>query len=323
MTVRVGTRGSALAVAQAGDIAERLRAVMDDAVELVTISSEGDTNRASLSEIGGTGVFAAALREALLAGRCDVVVHSLKDLPTLPHPGLTVAAVPEREDARDALCSQGTNLAELRTGARVGTGSPRRAAQLRRARPDLDVVDIRGNVDTRLGRVSSGDLDAVVLSLAGLRRLGREDEVSEVFELDEWPTAPGQGALAIEVRNEDAAHLRPPFPEASPLGAAVSSLTDTRAEQSAHAERSVLRGLEAGCTAPIGVSAVVASDHIVVTGVVYAPDGGSSIEQMKTVDFDPSDLSTLHGAADRAGREVVTALLDRGAADLVPVGAIS
>ncbi|HEY5320760.1 MAG TPA: hydroxymethylbilane synthase, partial [Galbitalea sp.] len=196
---RIGTRGSALALAQTRTVAAALTKT-GLTVELVTVTTAGDTSTASLASLGGTGVFASALRDALLDGRCDAIVHSLKDLPTQPHPGLVVAAIPKREDARDALCARdGLTLDTLPAGARVGTGSPRRRAQLLSRRGDLEVVDIRGNVDTRLGRVGV-DLDAVILAAAGLSRLGRLDAVTEFLDIDSWPTAPGQGAVAIEVR---------------------------------------------------------------------------------------------------------------------------
>jgi hydroxymethylbilane synthase len=192
--MRLGTRGSALALAQATPVAEKLGA------ELVVIRTEGDASTAPLADLGGTGVFATALRTALLAGEVDVVVHSYKDLPTQPAEGLTIAAVPKRADARDALCAaDGLTLDTLPAGARVGTGSPRRRAQLLSRRRDLEVVDIRGNVDSRLARVGT-DLDAVVLAAAGLERLGRVDAVTEFLGIDGWPTAPAQGALAVEVR---------------------------------------------------------------------------------------------------------------------------
>ncbi len=201
--IRVGTRASALAMAQTTQVAERLAKAAKAEIELVPVTTEGDTSRASLASLGGTGVFATALREALLRGECDVVVHSLKDLPTAEHQGLRLGAVPKRADARDALCARdGLTLATLPEGARVGTGSPRRIAQLRAARPDVVAVDIRGNVDTRLGKVESGELDAVILAAAGLGRLGRADAATELLPLDDWPTAAGQGALAIEVRRE-------------------------------------------------------------------------------------------------------------------------
>jgi hydroxymethylbilane synthase len=203
--IRLGTRASALATTQSGLVARRLEELTGRPVELVRIRTEGDVRTGSLASLGGTGVFVTALREALLDGRCDVAVHSLKDLPTTPAPDLTFVT-PEREDPRDALCARdGLTLATLPRGGRVGTGSPRRAAQIRAARPDLDVVDIRGNVGTRLDRAlgPDADLDAVVLAYAGLARLGRTEVISEVLDVDVVAPAPGQGALAVEVRTAD------------------------------------------------------------------------------------------------------------------------
>ena len=217
MTLRIGTRASTLARAQAGAVAELLGA------ELVLIVSEGDTSSASLASLGGTGVFATALRDALRAGEVDAVVHSFKDLPTAPAAGLAIAAVPERADARDALCARdGVDLAGLPDGARVGTGSPRRRAQLAALRPDLELVDIRGNIDSRLDRLATADparaLDAVVLAAAGLDRIGRLAAVSELLPLEDWPTAPGQGALAIETRAGDERLVARARPRRNPAG---------------------------------------------------------------------------------------------------------
>ncbi|HEY0215040.1 MAG TPA: hydroxymethylbilane synthase, partial [Cellulomonas sp.] len=208
-TVRVGTRASTLALTQTGHVADALTRLGAGDHELVRVRTDGDRLTGSLATLGGTGVFVAALRDALLDGRCDVAVHSFKDLPTAPAPGLVVAAVPPREDPRDALCArEGWTLATLPEGARVGTGSPRRAAQLLAVRPDLHVVDIRGNVDTRLHRIDD-DLDAVVLAGAGLARLGRLDAVTEALPTDVMAPAPAQGALAVEVRAADAAPITP------------------------------------------------------------------------------------------------------------------
>ena len=212
--------------------------------------TEGDVSRASLSEIGGTGVFASALRDALRAGEIDLAVHSLKDLPTAPEPGLVVAAVPEREDPRDVLVARdGLTLAELPAGSVVGTGSPRRAAQLAEARPDLLVRDIRGNVDTRIGLVRSGELDAVVLARAGLARLGRLGEATDVLPLGTMLPAPGQGALAVECAEADS--------ELRTLLADCLEHPPTRA--AVDAERAVLARLEAGCTAPVAALATTTS----------------------------------------------------------------
>lgn len=265
--LRVGTRGSQLALTQTSAASRAVAAAGGLTPELVTIRTEGDVLTGPLSQMGGTGVFATALRAALLAGSVDLAVHSLKDLPTAPVPGLEVAAVPEREDPRDALCARdGLTLAELPAGARVGTGSPRRAAQMRAARPDLEIVDIRGNVGTRLGRVAPGDLDAVVLAAAGLRRLGREDAVSELIDPSVMLPAPGQGALALECRSADAAGD-------APLAAGLAAVDHLGTRLAVTAERSLLTRLEAGCAAPVGTLGRVEGDGIVLDAVVADPDG--------------------------------------------------
>ena len=297
MTLRIGTRASALAVAQSGVVAQQLGG------ELVTITSEGDTSTESLASLGGTGVFAKALRVALRAGEVDAVVHSYKDLPTAPESGLVIAAVPRRADARDALCARdGLTLETLPDGAKVGTGSPRRRAQLAALRPDLVLVDIRGNVDTRLGRLTDADpdraLDAVVLAAAGLERLGRLDEATQLLSLDTWPTAAAQGALAVEVRTGDEK---------------IARRIDHRPSRvAAEAERGVLAHLEAGCAAPIGAHAFFEDDLVFLTARVYSPDGSASLTSSHASVDDP-DV-----AADLAQR-VSAELLAQGAADLAPV----
>lgn len=300
MTLRIGTRGSALAIAQASTIASRLDA------ELVTISSEGDRSTASLATLGGTGVFATALREALRAGEVDVLVHSHKDLPTAQPEDLAIAAVPKRADARDALCARdGFTLQTLPEGAKVGTGSPRRRAQLAAARPDLELVDIRGNVDTRLGRVSHEDperaLDAVVLAAAGLDRLGRLDAATELLPLGDWPTAPGQGALAIETRRGEEKL-------AARLDHRPSRLT-------ADAERGVLARLEAGCAAPIGAHAFLEDGLLFLSARVYRHDGTAQLTSSHALYADDSTSP----AEEVAGR-VADELLALGAADLASLG---
>lgn len=300
MTLRLGTRGSALALAQAGAVAQRLGA------ELVVIESEGDRTSAPLADLGGAGVFAAALREALLAGEVDAVVHSYKDLPTTPLDGLTVAAVPKRADARDVVCAAGGHdLDKLPAGARVGTGSPRRRAQLLRRRPDLDVVDIRGNIDTRLGRVGADDperrLDAVVLAAAGLDRLGRTDAVTEWLSLTSWPTAPAQGALAVETRTGDAK--------------TVAKLEHKPSRLAAEAERGVLARLEAGCAAPLGASALFEDGLLFLSARVYSLDGSEHLTSSHALY--PED--SRDPAGELAAR-VADELLDAGAADLAPLG---
>ena len=312
-TLRVGTRASALAVAQSTTIAERLAEATGHDVELVRVHTEGDRTQAtgeSLS-LGGTGVFASALRAALLADECDVLVHSLKDLPTASHQGLVIGAIPGRADARDALCARdGLTLETLPQGARVGTGSPRRVAQLLSARPDLEVVPIRGNVDTRLRRVTD-DLDAVVLSAAGLGRLGRLDQVTDYLGLGPWPSAPGQGALAVEVREGD------PDPD---LARALRAVDHRETRLVVTAERQVLAALEAGCSAPIGATAVVDAGLLLLSATVYQPDGGAHVSASHAVSLEGGSLADqLVDVHEVAGR-VVTELLELGAADLAPLG---
>ncbi|MHA7281621.1 hydroxymethylbilane synthase [Arthrobacter sp. TMS2-4] len=309
--IRVGTRGSALAMTQTTTVAERVSDLACLPYELVRVRTEGDILKGSLSQIGGTGVFVAALRDALLQDRCDLAVHSLKDLPTLPAPGLTVASVPEREDVRDALCARdGLTLATLPDGARVGTGSPRRAAQLRSARPGLEVVDIRGNVDTRLGRVAGlvpgapGDLDAVVLAAAGLRRLGREAAITELIDPDVMLPAAGQGALAIECRER----------EATPgVREALAAYDHLPTRLAVTAERAVLLQLEAGCSAPIGALARLQGDILSLEAVVCSTDGRSMIRLTR------SAPATDAVAAAQLGLELAEELLAAGAADVAPL----
>ncbi|WP_308202068.1 hydroxymethylbilane synthase [Rathayibacter rubneri] len=333
MSIRVGTRASALAVAQTRMTAGRMAAAAGVPVELVRIESDGDRMTGSLASLGGTGVFVSALRDALLAGRCDAIVHSLKDLPTAPVEGLVLGAVPEREDPRDALCARdGRTLATLPAGARVGTGSPRRRAALLAARPDLEIVDIRGNIDTRLRRVTEeGDsaLDAIVLAVSGLSRLGRTEAITELLDFDVSPHAPGQGALAIEVRDEE------PSDE---LRAALAAVEHTPTRAAITAERSLLAALEAGCAAPIGATASTAGDEVVLRGVVFATDGSASLvrEVRERVgngsigggrhSADPQyggrELPVVE-AAFHCGSLLADALLGAGAADLAPLGAPS
>lgn len=321
--LRLGTRRSALATAQSQQVADALAAAAGRPVELVPITSEGDVSRASLSQLGGQGVFATRLREALVAGECDVLVHSLKDLPTAPAPGLVIAATPPRADARDvAITRDGTALHELRAGATVGTGSPRRRAQLAIRNPRLDVQDIRGNVDSRLGRVRSGTSHAVILAAAGLARLGGlpDDLYGEPLGLAEWPTAPGQGALAVEIRTDAAADLR----------AAVVSLDDAPTRVAVTAERAILAALEAGCHAPVGVHATLTDRMLHVHAVVYAHDGSRRISIDRTVRMDGGYAGEAGGSngavaagdddpivrAESAGRDIAREMLERGAAEL-------
>ena len=309
-TIRVGTRASALAMAQTRQIAERIAKAAKADIELVPVTTQGDTSRASLASIGGMGVFAAALREALLRGECDLVVHSLKDLPTAEHEGLRLGAVPKRADARDALCARdGLTLETLPEGARIGTGSPRRIAQLRAARPDLTAVDIRGNVDTRLGKVETGELDAVILAAAGLGRLGRTDAITELLPLEEWPTAPGQGALAIEVRRERGGR---------DLERALEAIDHGTTRATVLGERLVLAGLEAGCAAPVGATSFIEDELLFLTASVYSADGTRRLTSSHAATPESRSAADLADAArDVAGR-VVAELLGNGAAELAP-----
>jgi hydroxymethylbilane synthase len=314
--IRVGTRGSALAMAQTTAVANRIQAATGTDVEIIPITTHGDVSRESLSSLGGTGVFASALREALLNDECDVVVHSLKDLPTDPYAGLVIGATPKRADARDVLCARdGYTLATLPEGAKVGTGSPRRAAQLREMRPDLEIVDIRGNVGTRLALVTDETLHAVVLAAAGLGRLGLlENVATDYLELSDWPTAPGQGALAIEVREGKSDRL---------LSKALAVLNHATTQATVTAERHVLARLEAGCAAPIGATAVIDDGLLFLTATVYSPDGTRRItashaatpESHSTVDLRDAALDV----AERAARE----LLAGGAAEFAPLSVTS
>ena len=230
------------------------------AVEIVGVTTMGDVSRAQLTQIGGTGVFVSALREALLGGEVDLAVHSLKDLPSGPAAGIALAAVPPRDDPRDALVARdGAKLADLPPGASIGTGSPRRAAQLLALRGDLRCVPIRGNAGTRLAKVTDGELDAVVLAYAGLARLGLLGAVTQVFEPDEMLPAPGQGALAVECRAAEPG-----------LVALLETVTDPVSVAAVTAERSLLAALEAGCSAPIGAYAA-GTDTVADAGCRHQP----------------------------------------------------
>ncbi|MET7715038.1 hydroxymethylbilane synthase [Streptomyces sp. NPDC005407] len=309
--LRLGTRRSALAMAQSGQVAQAVRQLTGRAVELVEITTYGDTSREALAQIGGTGVFVTALRDALLRDEVDFAVHSLKDLPTGQPVDLTLAAVPPREDPRDALVARdGLTFAELPSGARIGTGSPRRMAQLnayaRSHGMAIETVPIRGNVDTRIGYVRSGELDAVVLAAAGLNRLGRTDEVTDFLSVDFVLPAPGQGALAIECAAVNA-----------DLAAALAELDDPETRAAVTAERSLLAALEAGCSAPVGALADLLADGQVVTemrlrGVVGTTDG-STLVQLSTT----GPVPTSHGDAIALGRELASEMLAKGAAGLM------
>jgi len=297
--LRVGTRGSALALAQSGLVADRIADIAGCGVELVRIRTEGDVNAGPLASIGGTGVFVTGVRAALIDGSVDLVVHSYKDLPTAAAESVAVAAVPVRESPFDALCARnGLTLDELPTGSTVGTGSPRRAAQLLIHRPDLRVASIRGNVDTRLAMVTGGRLDAVVLAVAGLRRLGRQDAISQILGADLMLPAPAQGALAVECRAGEGAW----FAEAA------RALDDPATRAAVLAERVLLRDLGAGCSAPVGAYAQVDDGALTLRAVVLAGDGGAEFRVLRA------------GSPDRAaelGADAAAELLAQGAGSLL------
>jgi hydroxymethylbilane synthase len=293
---RLGTRKSLMATTQAQRVADALSQVTGHAVDLVGVTTEGDVSTAQLAQIGGTGVFVNALRQRLLSGEVDFAVHSLKDLPTAPADGIALAAVPARDDPRDALCGP-AKLVELPQGARVGTGSPRRVAQLLAARPDLKVVGIRGNADTRLRKVAAGEVAAVVLAYAGLVRIERLDAVAEVLDPAVMLPAPGQGALAVECRADRA-----------DLVALLGKLDDRAARAAVTAERAVLAALEAGCSAPVGAYAVEEFHKLHLTAAVVSYDGARQVRLSE---------SGHPEQAEELGRGLAARLLDQGADHLM------
>lgn len=311
----LGTRGSALALTQSGMAGEQVAVAGGIELELRTVKTEGDVLTGPLSQMGGTGVFAATIRTRLLEGEVDLAVHSLKDLPTAPCPGLVVAGIPEREDPRDALIARdGLTLDQLPAGARIGTGSPRRAAQLRLLRPDIEIVDIRGNVGTRLARVKglesygvetslSGDCDAVVLAASGLRRLGFEETVTEYLDPARMLPAAGQGALALEVRQSD-------LEEGTELTRAVAAVDHFETRLAVLAERALLARLEAGCAAPVGTYARIIEGELVLDAVVANPDGSESLCHQAASDELSAETALL------LGQRVADELLKMGAARL-------
>jgi len=305
LTIKIGTRGSLLARTQSGVIRDQLIAAGHPA-ELVIVTTAGDLSAAPVEQIG-IGVFTTAIRNALHAGEIDVAVHSYKDLPTAPDPVLRIAAVPPREDSRDALVASGGRvLGELPAGSTVGTSAPRRVAQLNALGLGLEIRPLRGNLDSRLGKVASGELDAVVVARAGLVRIGRADEVTEAFDPVVLLPAPAQGALAVECRSDDAE-----------LVSILAELDDAPTRAAVDAERAVLAALEAGCTAPVGAIAEVVESidddgriftELSLRAAVAAEDGSEVIR------------SSVVGPVDNAvalGRELAAELLDRGAAEVM------
>ncbi|WP_433699560.1 hydroxymethylbilane synthase [Nocardiopsis sp. CA-288880] len=304
---KLGTRRSTMATSQSRMVADAITERTGQAIELELITSFGDVTKAHLTQLGGTGVFVNALRDELLAGTIDFAVHSLKDLPTAPADGLVLAAVPERDDPRDALCARdGLAFADLPAGARVGTGSPRRVAQLAALRPDLTYLPIRGNAETRLGKVASGELDAVVLAYAGLGRVGRMDGVTDVFEPERMLPAPGQGALAVECsaerRDGDLAYL--------------ATVDHPATRVAVVAERTVLSELEAGCAAPVGAYAEydAGAGTLRLRAAVVSTDGTASVRGERTADLaSTGDLA----AATALGRDLARSMIGEGADRIV------
>ncbi|MEU7142504.1 hydroxymethylbilane synthase [Nocardia sp. NPDC046473] len=304
---RIGTRGSLLALTQSGTIRDALVAAGHEA-ELVVVKTLGDLSSEPVQQIG-VGVFTSALRDELAAGNIDIAVHSYKDLPTAQDPRFTIAAIPPRQDPRDALVARdGLVLGELPAGAKVGTSAPRRASQLRALGLGLDIVPLRGNLDTRLRKVSDGHLDAVVVARAGLARIGRLDAVTEALEPVQMLPAPGQGALAVECRCDD-----------TELIEALTALDDAATRASIIAERALLAELEAGCTAPIGALAEVVEsidedgrifDELSLRGCAAAVDGSDVVR---------ASVVGAPANADELGRALARELLDMGARELLSV----
>ncbi|GAB3856644.1 hydroxymethylbilane synthase [Nocardioides maradonensis] len=312
MTLRIGTRASRLATTQSRQVASAITYVTGVETELVEIATDGDRSQAAGTPLVGassTGVFVSALREALLAGEVDVAVHSLKDLPTYPEQGIALAAIPRREDPRDVIVARdGLTLGELPVGSVVGTGSPRRVAQLKALGLGLDVRPMRGNVDTRIGKVTSGEYDAVVLARAGLARLGRAAEATEALDPLQMLPAPGQGALAIECRADDAATL-----------ALLAKLDDAATRAAVTAERQTLATLEGGCSAPIGALAdVVEGDsgpELWLRAVVLSEDGTLAVRTSGSTPLG-DEPAAWSEAAIRLGERIATEMLDDGAREL-------
>lgn len=295
--IRLGTRASKLAMWQSNWVKSQLEQ-LGHSVQLVQIKTEGDVTAGPLAQIGGQGLFTKRLQVALLENQIDLAVHSLKDLPTEDHPDLTIAAVPVREDTADALVSNRfSSLADLPDHSIVGTGSVRRAAQLKHLRPDLDIRDIRGNVDTRLRKLDDGDFDAIVLAVAGLRRLGFNDRIAQAFQPDKLMPAVGQGALGLETRRADEATV-----------SAVRSLNHSDSYHRAIAERALLKALFAGCLAPVGASTAVSAcdgnSNLMLTGVVLSTDGTERMQSTQTMPL---------ARSIELGQAVARLLMDQGA----------
>jgi len=300
--MRLGSRRSPMAIVQSRRVAEQITQATGREVEIVGVTTLGDVSRAQLSQIGGTGVFVSALRDALRNNEVDFAVHSMKDLPAIQPQAVALAAVPARDDPRDALIARDSvKLADLPAGARIGTGSQRRAAQLCALRADLRCVPIRGNAGTRMAKIEAGDVDGVVLAYAGLARIGQLDAVSQVFEPEEMLPAPGQGALAVECREAD-----------EELRALLSVINDRPAMAAATAERSLLEALAAGCSAPVAAYAAyeAGSDSLDMRAAVLSTDGRTVLR---------AHGSAATGQARQLGLDIAAELLRAGAAELIRV----
>ncbi len=295
--VRLATRKSLLAQWQAQHVAELLRHQGHE-VELVFVTTQGDRRQDPIERLGTQGVFTREVQQAVLDARADVAVHSLKDLPTEPVPGLTLAAVPRRGPVQDALITPGRKtLQDLPPGALIGTGSLRRRAQLLRQRPDLKFCSIRGNVDTRLRKLHEGQCDALVLAHAGLQRLGRQEHISQLLPLQWVLPAVGQGAIGLECRQEDQQMLQ-----------LLAPINDPDTFAAVQAERALLRTLRGGCLAPVAALAQVTHQRLCLQAVVLSPDGSEALRVQ--VVGEPWQGEAL-------GRQAAQQLLDQGAAELI------
>ena len=290
----IGSRGSKLALTQTHWVRDRLQAHNDSLeIEVLEIRTTGDQATGSLRSFGGAGVFTKELERALLEGQIDLAIHSLKDLPTQIHPKLALVATPEREDVRDALIGPDlSSLADLPNGARLGTGSLRRRAQLKALRPDLEILDIRGNLDTRIDKAMRGECEAVVLAVAGLNRLGWQQRIGVHLSLDQMLPAPGQGALGLQMRADN------------PLQSYVDALNHAPTQAAVQAERQLLQTLRAGCHAPVGAWARFEEDQLTLDGLVGHPDG---TEMLRARHSAPST------DAQPLGEAVAAALREQGA----------
>jgi len=310
MLIRLGTRQSALALWQAEYVSNSLR-MLGHEVQLIKITTSGDVSTTPLGESGGQGVFTKEIQRALLDNRCDLAVHSLKDLPTEVIPELKLAAVPPREDTSYCLLSKGMSLAELPLGSLIGTGSPRRKASLLNVRPDLLVKDIRGNVDTRIKKLDDGHYTAILLAFAGLHRLGLQSRITQKFTSDEMLPAVGQAALGLETRSDDLTTI-----------AAVENLDHMPTHAAVLAERTLLRAMRAGCLAPLACKAIVNNNSIQILARVFSPDGTKRIDVKHSIEHQLEIVSQEHKSqlyrlAEQMGREAADLLIEQGASEII------